>query len=68
MRVTVDRERCIGAGICALTAPAVFDQDAEEAVVVLLDASPPATEWAAVLAAVDRCPATVIAAEVVPAG
>lgn len=27
MRVTADRDVCIGAGMCALTAPEVFDQD-----------------------------------------
>lgn len=60
MKVTVDRERCIGAGMCALTAPAVFDQDPDEAVVVLLDESPPERERPAVEEAVDRCPAGVI--------
>ncbi|MFG2648432.1 ferredoxin [Streptomyces sp. NPDC048436] len=27
MRVQVDKERCVGAGMCALTAPSVFTQD-----------------------------------------
>ncbi|MFF2655133.1 ferredoxin [Streptomyces sp. NPDC058045] len=27
--IRVDRDRCIGAGMCALTAPAVFTQDDE---------------------------------------
>ncbi|MEU1372835.1 ferredoxin [Streptomyces triculaminicus] len=27
MRVTIDSDTCIGSGMCALTAPAVFDQD-----------------------------------------
>ncbi|MGW7073203.1 ferredoxin [Streptomyces sp. NPDC054855] len=27
VRVTVDTERCVGAGMCALTAPSVFTQD-----------------------------------------
>ncbi|GAA0466135.1 ferredoxin [Paractinoplanes deccanensis] len=60
MRVSVDRDLCIGAGNCALTAPAVFDQDAEEAVVVLLTDSPPESEGPAVRQAVERCPAAVI--------
>lgn len=60
MKVSVDRDLCIGAGNCALTAPAVFDQDVEEAVVILLDESPPETERAVVQQAVDRCPAAVI--------
>jgi ferredoxin len=35
MRVTADREVCIGAGMCALTAPEIFDQD-DEGIVTLL--------------------------------
>ncbi|WP_367049356.1 ferredoxin [Streptomyces sp. Je 1-332] len=27
MNVHVDKERCVGAGMCALTAPSVFTQD-----------------------------------------
>jgi ferredoxin len=60
MKVTVDTDLCIGSGMCALTAPAVFDQDADEAFVVLRDAEPPPEQRAAVLAAVQRCPAAVI--------
>lgn len=60
MRVSVDRDRCIGAGNCALIAPSVFDQDHEEALVVLLDESPPESARLAVQEAVDRCPAAVI--------
>jgi ferredoxin len=37
MNIAVDRERCVGAGMCALTAPEVFDQDDEDGRVVLLD-------------------------------
>jgi ferredoxin len=60
MKVAVDRDRCIGAGMCVLTAPDVFDQDSDEAVVVLLDESPPETARPAVEQAVGRCPAAVI--------
>jgi ferredoxin len=62
MKVTVDTSLCIGSGMCAMTAPAVFDQDADEAVVVLRDPEPPPDQRAAVLAAVQRCPAAVIQA------
>lgn len=27
MRITIDKDNCIGAGQCALTAPSVFTQD-----------------------------------------
>jgi ferredoxin len=62
MKVTVDTNLCIGSGMCALTAPAVFDQDADQAVVVLRDPAPPPSEHEAVLLAVQRCPAAVIQA------
>jgi ferredoxin len=60
MKVTVERDRCIGAGNCALIAPAVFDQEPEEALVVLLNDAPPESQRLAVQEAVDRCPAAVI--------
>jgi ferredoxin len=62
MKVTVDADLCIGSGMCAMTAPAVFDQDPAEAVVVLLDPEPPPAQHQAVLEAVQRCPAAVIQA------
>jgi ferredoxin len=60
MKVTVDTHLCIGSGMCAMTAPHVFDQDPAEAVVVLIDDTPPPEEYEAVLLAVQRCPAAVI--------
>jgi ferredoxin len=60
MKVTVDTSVCIGAGNCALTAPAVFDQDLEEALVILIDEAPPAEEREAVELAVQRCPSAAI--------
>jgi len=60
MKVTVERDLCIGAGTCVMTAPAVFDQDQDDAVVIVLDESPPESERAAVEDAVIRCPAAVI--------
>ena len=42
MKVHVDRHKCIGSGQCASTAPAVFDQDAADGMVVLLAAEPAA--------------------------
>jgi ferredoxin len=46
MRVTADREVCIGAGMCVLTAPEVFDQD-DDGLVKLLHADPGSHEDAA---------------------
>jgi ferredoxin len=63
MKVSVDQDLCIGAGNCVLTAPAVFDQDQDQAVVVLLDETPPASELPAIREAVGRCPSAVIRLE-----
>ena len=56
MRVVVDRDRCVGAGMCVLTAPEVFDQDTEDGRVVLLDATPTAGRHAATRDAALACP------------
>ncbi|NUT46430.1 MAG: ferredoxin, partial [Saccharothrix sp.] len=37
MKVEVDQDRCAGSGMCALTDPAVFDQDEVDGTVVLLE-------------------------------
>ncbi|MEU5579127.1 MULTISPECIES: ferredoxin [Streptomyces] len=57
MELRVDRERCLSAGMCALTAPDVFDQDAEDGRVLLLDAAPePGPRRAAAREAAEVCP------------
>ncbi|MER7343114.1 ferredoxin [Streptomyces sp. NPDC000075] len=58
-RPSVDRERCIGAGMCAMTAPDVFDQD-DEGLVVLLEAEPDAARLAAARMAAGVCPSGAI--------
>ncbi len=65
MRVSVDQERCVGAGQCARIAPGVFDQSEETGLVVLLRESPEPGEESAALDAVDLCPARAV--EVRPA-
>lgn len=60
MNVRVHPERCIGSGMCVLTAPTVFDQDPDDAVVTLLDPHPAADRQEAVREAARRCPAEVI--------
>lgn len=59
-RLRVERERCIGAGMCALTAPEVFDQDPEDGHVLLLHTEPPTAQRAAVRMAVGVCPSGAI--------
>lgn len=60
MRIVVDRDRCRGAGQCALTAPAVFDQSEDDGTVLVLQEDPPPELHAAVRAAADLCPNAVI--------
>jgi ferredoxin len=61
MRITIDEEKCCGAGQCVLAAPEVFDQREEDGIVILLDAEPPEEQHAAAREAVAVCPAAVIA-------
>ena len=46
--------------MCALTAPAVFDQSEDDGSVVVLDPAPPPEQEAAVVRAVGLCPNGVI--------
>jgi ferredoxin len=56
MKIKADTEICIGAGMCVLTAPEVFDQSEDDGTVVLLDPDPPVSLEAAVRRAVQLCP------------
>ncbi|GAA1199458.1 ferredoxin [Pseudonocardia alaniniphila] len=58
VKITVERDRCIGAGQCVLNAPELFDQDDEGTVVVLEQPSP--EQEPAAHAAEHACPARVI--------
>lgn len=60
LQVGVLRERCVGAGQCVLTAPAVFGQD-DEGMVRLIQAEPGPGQHAAVRAAAGYCPSRAIA-------
>lgn len=55
MRVQADRDVCIQAGNCVMTADAVFDQDDDGIVVVLVDEVPD-EELDRVREAVKLCP------------
>jgi ferredoxin len=56
MKVTADREVCIGSGNCVFSAPAVFDQDDDEGLVVVLVAQVDPQDGDAVHDAVAHCP------------
>ena len=60
MRITVDVERCCGAGQCVLSAPDVFDQNDDDGRVVVLVPEPSANRHADVRQAVKLCPARAI--------
>ena len=53
VRVRADRDVCIGAGMCVMTAEAVFDQD-DDGIVVVLDEHP--ADTVEVRDAVANCP------------
>ncbi len=55
MRVTTDRDRCVGAGQCAMLSPEVFDQD-DDGLVVVLQEKPAAELLEDVHRAVELCP------------
>ncbi|MFF1648192.1 ferredoxin [Streptomyces sp. NPDC058240] len=60
MRITVDTERCVGSGMCVLTAGEVFDQREEDGKAIVLRPEPPADTLDSVREAVDLCPAAAI--------
>jgi ferredoxin len=51
--VSIDRDVCIGSGMCVTYAPGTFDQDEEAKAIVVDPAGDPADT---VRAAVDACP------------
>ena len=60
MKVSVDRDKCVASGQCVLSAAAVFDQDEDEGVVILLSDDPDPDQYDAVRLAAQMCPASVI--------
>ncbi|GAB4585282.1 ferredoxin [Nocardia sp. IFM 10818] len=59
VHLTTDRERCIGAGMCTLLAPQVFDQDEDDGRVRLLDPQP--RDGRALRDALHACPSGALA-------
>ena len=55
MKVQADRDVCIGAGMCVMTADTVFDQD-DDGIVVLLTEDVAEGEEQRVREAVNLCP------------
>jgi ferredoxin len=55
MKIEADRDVCIGAGMCVMTAEEVFDQD-DDGIVVVLEVEVPAEYTDAAARAVASCP------------
>jgi ferredoxin len=60
VRVTADQQLCVAAGICAATAPEVFDQRDSDGKVLILDENPAPRLHKATHEAADYCPAFAI--------
>ena len=60
MRVTVDRDMCMGSGNCVWRASGVFDQSPDDGLVVVLVDAPAPDQHEAVRQAVDECPTAAI--------
>ncbi|GAA4911338.1 ferredoxin [Stackebrandtia albiflava] len=56
MRIRVDRQMCVSAGMCALTVPELFDQDDVDGRVLVSDVTPAEEYHDRVERAVDSCP------------
>lgn len=60
MKIELDIDKCVGAGVCVLAAPEVFDQNDDDGIVIVLDDRPSALHLPGVRDAAARCPAAVI--------
>jgi ferredoxin len=60
MKVSVDVDRCCGAGTCVLLAPEVFDQREDDGIVMLLEREPGEELHSTVREAANVCPASAI--------
>lgn len=63
MHISIDFDKCCGAGQCVLAAPEVFDQRDDDGIVILLNPTPPTEEEENVRQAAAVCPAAVIKVE-----
>jgi ferredoxin len=61
MSIQVELESCIGAGLCVMAAPEIFDQDPADGRVIVLVDEPAADQLPAVREAVGLCPTSVLA-------
>ncbi|MBO0916171.1 ferredoxin [Streptomyces laculatispora] len=62
MRIHVDKDRCVGAGMCVLTVPGVFTQD-DDGLSEVLPGQESGAGQPLVLEAVRSCPVQAVAVE-----
>ncbi len=60
MKLIADLDLCIGAGVCVLTAPDVFDQSPDDGRVTLRVEHVSGEDAALARVAVDRCPSAAL--------
>lgn len=60
IRITIHPDKCIAAGHCVSSAADVFDQNEDDGIVILLNASPSADRLEAVRTAARLCPTSAI--------
>ena len=65
IRITIDEQKCIGAGHCVRSAPDVFDQREDDGIVVLLTDEAPDDQAPRLRKAVELCPAQAIRIETI---
>jgi ferredoxin len=63
MKVVADLEVCIGAGVCVMTAPEIFDQGDEDGLVRVLVELVPTEEERLAREAADLCPSAALSIE-----
>jgi len=60
LKIAADREQCIGSGNCVFVAPDVFDQDEDQAHVLLRTSSPPEDLRGQINDAIIGCPVSAL--------
>lgn len=60
MKIKLDLDKCIGAGLCVQVAPTLFDQNQEDGLARVLNGSPSGGEQENARAAEKICPARAI--------
>ncbi|ARX87029.1 MULTISPECIES: ferredoxin [Streptomyces] len=60
LKIVADHANCVGAGLCALNAPELFDQDENDGIVRVLVDTPSPDQYDLADAAIQSCPAQAI--------